>query len=164
VGGAGLWVWFLMMLRYLANEMHLIKLKIKLKSAVCERQSIKTYRNLQIQGNPMNSVTNQLSDIFGGNSGNGLEGYIKSLSPEAIAQLSRPESDVVQLMERSIVSSLGMLPGQHFDVTVTTNRDSLAQLLASAMIHGYFLHNAQQRMTLEHSLPNISSEPATSES
>ncbi len=107
----------------------------------------------------MNSVSNQTQDFFGNSSsGNGLESYIKSLGPEAIAQLSRPEADVVKLMERNILGALGTLPGQAFDITVSTSRESLAQLLASAMMHGYFLRNAQQRMALEQALPNASVE------
>ncbi|HHP7245650.1 MAG TPA: DUF760 domain-containing protein [Elainellaceae cyanobacterium] len=104
----------------------------------------------------MNNLSNQMSNLFDGNNQDkSLERYIRSLSPEAIAQLSRPEPDVANLMERNIVGSLGALPGQNFDVAITTSRESLAQLLASAMMHGYFLRNAQQRMTLEKALPAL---------
>jgi hypothetical protein len=108
----------------------------------------------------MNSLSQQTQDFFGNSGdGNSLEGYIKSLSPEAIAQLSRPEDNVAKLMERNILGALGTLPGQAFGVTVTTSRESLAQLLASAMVHGYFLRNAEQRMTLEQALPTASADP-----
>jgi hypothetical protein len=43
-----------------------------------------------------------------------------------------------------------MLPGESFNVQVTTDRDNLAGLLASAMMTGYFLRQMEQRMQLEH--------------
>jgi hypothetical protein len=85
--------------------------------------------------------------------GNQFWHYVQSLSPEAIAQLSRPSSpEVFQAMERNIIGLLGALPSEHFNVTVTTSREDLGRLLASAMMSGYFLRNAEQRMTLEKSL------------
>jgi hypothetical protein len=55
-------------------------------------------------------------------------------------------------MERNIIGLLGGLPSEHFDVTVTTSREHLGRLLASAMMSGYFLRNAEQRMQFERSL------------
>lgn len=55
-------------------------------------------------------------------------------------------------MERSLVEMFGNLPSEHFGVTITTSRENLGQLLASAMINGYFLRNAEQRMAFEKSL------------
>ena len=78
--------------------------------------------------------------------------YVQSLNPEVIAQLSKPSTSAVQVMERNIVGMLGTLPPQHFDVTITTNREHLGRLLASAMMSGYFLRNAEQRMGFEQSL------------
>jgi hypothetical protein len=37
-------------------------------------------------------------------------------------------------------------------IQVTTDRDNLAGLLASAMMTGYFLRQMEQRMELEHNL------------
>lgn len=75
------------------------------------------------------------------------------MSPEAVAQLSKPGSgEVLQVMERNIIGLLGGLPAEHFDVTVTTSREHLGRLLASAMMSGYFLRNAEQRMHFEHAL------------
>jgi hypothetical protein len=45
-----------------------------------------------------------------------------------------------------------MLPGEHFEVKVTANRDNLANLLASAMMTGYFLRQMEQRKELEETL------------
>lgn len=95
-------------------------------------------------------------------SGNWLWQYVQSLSPETVAQLSRPSSpEVFQVMESNIMGLLGNLPSEHFDVTITTNREHLGRLLASAMMSGYFLRNAEQRMAFEKSLQ--SAESTTSE-
>jgi hypothetical protein len=79
--------------------------------------------------------------------------YVQSLNPDTIAHLSRPTSpEVMQVMERNIIGLLGGLPGDGFDVAITTNRDSLGRLLASAMMSGYFLRNAEQRLAFDKAL------------
>lgn len=92
--------------------------------------------------------------------GEGLWDYVQTLTPETIAQLSKPEShEVFQVMERNIIGLLGNLPSEHFGITVSTSREHLGRLLASAMMSGYFLRNAEQRMGFEqsfHSLPSFS--------
>jgi hypothetical protein len=86
-------------------------------------------------------------------SGNALLDYVQAMSPDAIAQLSRPVSpEVMQVMEHNIMGLLGGLPSQHFDITVTTSREHLGRLLASAMMSGYFLRGAEQRLAFEESL------------
>ena len=64
----------------------------------------------------------------------------------------KENEQAVQVMERNIVGMLGGLPPEHFGVTITTSRENLGRLLASAMISGYFLHSAEQRMDFEKSL------------
>ncbi|GBD52803.1 DUF760 domain-containing protein [Microcystis aeruginosa NIES-298] len=84
--------------------------------------------------------------------------YVQTLSPETIAQLSKPESqEVFQVMERNIIGLLGNLPSEHFGVTISTSREHLGRLLASAMMSGYFLRNAEQRMNFEKSLASLQS-------
>jgi len=84
--------------------------------------------------------------------------YVHSMSPETISQLSNPAStEVQQMMEHNIIGLLGGLPSQHFDVEITTNRESLGRLLASAMMSGYFLRGAEQRMAFEDSLMSAES-------
>jgi hypothetical protein len=104
----------------------------------------------------VSNTSNQVSEFFeGGESeaANLLWQYVQSLSPETVTQLSRPASaEVFQVMERNIVGLLGNLPSEHFNVNVTTNRENLGRLLASAMVSGYFLRNAEQRMGFEKSL------------
>ena len=106
----------------------------------------------------MNNISNQSSEFFDSEaeSSNLLWQYVQSMSPETITQLSKPMSaEVFQVIERNIVGLLGNLPSEHFGVTVTTNRENLGRLMASAMISGYFLRNAEQRMTFEKSLQGV---------
>ena len=102
----------------------------------------------------MSNQSNQISEFFDGESetGNTLWHYVQSLHPETINQLSKPNStEVFQVMERNIVGLLGSLPPEHFSVNISTSRENLGRLLASAMISGYFLRNAEQRMDFEKS-------------
>ena len=87
---------------------------------------------------------------------NQLWQYVQSLSSETISQLSKPDSqDVFQVMEKNIIGLLGNLPSEHFEVSINTNREHLGRLLASAMMSGYFIRNAEQRMVFENSLKTI---------
>jgi hypothetical protein len=107
----------------------------------------------------VNNASNNVPEFFEGNGdSNLLWQYVQSMSPETIARLSKPMStEVFQVMERNIVGLLGNLPSEHFGVTVNTSRENLGRLLASAMISGYFLRNAEQRMVFEKSLPTAES-------
>ena len=108
----------------------------------------------------MNTESNRSQDFFNGTteSGESLWQYVQSLHPDTIAQLSKPQSnEVFQVMERNIIGLLGNLPPDNFGVTISTNRDNLGRLLASAMMSGYFLRNAEQRLNFEKSLQGIDS-------
>jgi hypothetical protein len=84
---------------------------------------------------------------------NNLWQYVQALSPETISQLSRPQSsEVFGVIERNIIGLLGGLPSEHFDVQINTSREHLGRLLASAMMSGYFLRGAEQRMNFEKTL------------
>lgn len=84
---------------------------------------------------------------------NSLWHYVQSLSPEIVTQLSQPESkEVFQIIEHNITGLLGNMPQENFDVEINTSRENLGRLLASAMMSGYFLRNAEQRMGFEESL------------
>lgn len=103
----------------------------------------------------MNTPSKQNAGFLGreGESTNSLLQYMQSMSPEAIAQLSKPASpEVFQVMEHNIIGMLGHLPSENFDVTVTTSREHLGRLIASAMMNGYFLRNLEQRMQFEQAL------------
>lgn len=100
----------------------------------------------------MSNPSHRISEFFNSDSetANPLWQYLKSLSPETINQLSKPSSpEVFQVMERNIAGLLGNLPSEHFGVSITTSRENLGRLLASAMLGGYFLRNAEQRMNFE---------------
>ena len=95
-------------------------------------------------------------DAEGGEGNNLLWQYVQSMSPDTISQLSKPgSSEVFQVMERNIIGLLGNLPSEHFAMSVTTSREHLGRLLASAMISGYFLRNAEQRMAFEKSVEQM---------
>ncbi len=102
----------------------------------------------------MTNESNRSQGYFGeGESGNGLWQYVQSLSQDTISQMSKPQSsEVFQVMERNIIGLLGNLPPEHFGVSVSTSREHLGRLLASAMMSGYFLRNAEQRMNFENTL------------
>jgi hypothetical protein len=102
----------------------------------------------------VNNKSDRVSEFFNGDSENNLLWqYVQSMSPETVAHLSKPtSSEVFQVMERNIVGLLGNLPSEHFGVSVSTSRENLGRLLASAMMSGYFLRNAEQRMVFEKSL------------
>jgi hypothetical protein len=110
----------------------------------------------------VNPESQRQQSLFGSDHeiGEGLWNYVQTLTPETIAQLSKPESqEVFQVMERNIIGLLGNLPSEHFGITVSTSREHLGRLLASAMMSGYFLRNAEQRMGFEqsfHSLQGVS--------
>ena len=100
----------------------------------------------------MANRNNNGSDLFEESSeeANLLWQYVQSMSPDTVSHLSKPTSqEVFQVMERNIVGLLGNIPSEQFNVNVTTSRENLGKLLASAMISGYFLRNAEQRMTFE---------------
>ncbi len=103
----------------------------------------------------MTNRNNHRSELFEESSEgvNLLWQYVQSMSPDTVSHLSKPNSqEVFQVMERNIIGLLGNLPSEQFNVSVTTSRENLGKLLASAMLSGYFLRNAEQRMTFENSL------------
>ena len=100
----------------------------------------------------MDDVTGKLPEFMDSRSAkeNALLSYVKTMDPETLTQLSRPTSaEVMQVMEHNVIGLLGGLPSQHFDVTLTTHRENLGRLLASAMMSGYFLRGAEQRLAFE---------------
>jgi hypothetical protein len=98
----------------------------------------------------MNNHHAAIANLFDANhNSNELWQYMQNLNADTANQLFRPSTEAAQVMEGQIISLLGGLPPQHFDVRVSTTREQLGQLLASAMMGGYFLHKAEQRMALE---------------
>jgi hypothetical protein len=75
--------------------------------------------------------------------------YLQSLDSETAIRLSQPSQEAAQIIESNIVQMLGGLPPEDFAVMITTSRENLGRLLASAMLSGYFIHNVEQRLELE---------------
>ncbi|MBD2343108.1 DUF760 domain-containing protein [Anabaena subtropica] len=93
---------------------------------------------------------------------NGLWEYVQSMSPQTVTQLSKPgSSEVLQLIQRAVMATLGNLPREQFNTNITTSREELGQLLGSAMVDGYFLRNVEQRLELEKSFLPPGNEKAT---
>ncbi|MDJ0736217.1 MAG: DUF760 domain-containing protein [Nostocaceae cyanobacterium] len=103
-----------------------------------------------------NHQNNHQNPSFYGNELNGensLLQYVKSMHPETISQLSQPVSpDTLQLIIITVANKLNQLTPQQFNGLISTNRDSLGKLLGEAMVDGYFLRNAEQRMEFEKTL------------
>ncbi|HAX76252.1 MAG TPA: hypothetical protein DCY88_10535 [Cyanobacteria bacterium UBA11372] len=84
---------------------------------------------------------------------NPLLKYLQHQSPEVLARVAKSVSpEIKQIISHNVQGLVGMLPGEHFNVQITTDRENLAGLLASAMMTGYFLRQMEQRMQLEESL------------
>ncbi|ABA22029.1 DUF760 domain-containing protein [Anabaena sp. FACHB-709] len=95
--------------------------------------------------------TNQiLSDHFGEHP-NQLLKYLQHQSPEVLARVAQSVSpEIKQIISQNVQGLVGMLPAENFNVQITTDKENLAGLLASAMMTGYFLRQMEQRMQLDH--------------
>ncbi|MBD2329881.1 DUF760 domain-containing protein [Alkalinema sp. FACHB-956] len=81
---------------------------------------------------------------------NALLRYLQHQPPEVLERVARSVSpQVKQIISHNVQGLLGVLPSEGFQVKVTTDRENLAGLLASAMLTGYFLRQMEQRMELE---------------
>ncbi len=121
---------------------------------VSQKFGIYLLKNNYLGGDRVTQEKFSTDNLYGdGKSGaNLLWQYVKSLNPETIALLSKPNSqEVLQLMERNIAGLLGNLPSEQYGIKIDTTRENLSKLLVSAMMSGYFLRNAEQRMDLEKS-------------
>jgi hypothetical protein len=84
---------------------------------------------------------------------NALLKYLQHQPPEVLERVARSVSPQVrQVISHNVQGLVGVLPNEHFQVRVTTDRDNLAGMLASAMLTGYFLRQMEQRMELETSI------------
>ncbi|TRT85901.1 MAG: DUF760 domain-containing protein [Microcystis aeruginosa Ma_AC_P_19900807_S299] len=73
---------------------------------------------------------------------NCLMQYLQQQHPET-------SSEIKDIISQNVKGLLGMLPSEDFAVQITTDRENLANLLASAMMTGYFLGQVEKRHHLE---------------
>ena len=93
------------------------------------------------------------TDNNDGQEGNALIQYLQEQSPDVLQRVAKSASPEIQdIIRHNVQGLLGMLPGEQFEVKVTSSRDNFASLLASAMMTGYFLKQMEQRKELEESL------------
>jgi hypothetical protein len=84
---------------------------------------------------------------------NTLMQYLQKQHPEMLSRIAQSASpEIKQIISNNVRGLLGMLPMDDFNIHITTDRENLATLLASAMMTGYFLRQMEQRMNLEVSL------------
>ena len=89
---------------------------------------------------------------------NTLVEYLQNQHPETlerVAQSATPE--VREIITHNIQGLLGVLPTEDFNVQIVTDKQHLANLLASAMMTGYFLCQMEKRKDLEESITNTES-------
>ena len=88
-----------------------------------------------------------------GHDGNTLIQYLQEQPADVLQRVAKSASPEIQeIIRHNVQGLLGMLPGEQFEVKVTSTKDNLASLLASAMMTGYFLRQMEQRKELEESL------------
>jgi 23S rRNA G2069 N7-methylase RlmK/C1962 C5-methylase RlmI len=81
---------------------------------------------------------------------NPLMQYLQQQHPEVLARIAQSASpEIKQTIAQNVQGLVGMLPSEDFQVQITTDRENLAHLLASAMMTGYFLSQIEQRRNLE---------------
>ena len=84
-----------------------------------------------------------------------LNRYIQSQSAEDMARLAAEISpEIKQLVAANVQALLGHLPPQDFHTSISTSKENLQNLLASAMLTGYFMHAMEQRLAMETLLGN----------
>lgn len=76
--------------------------------------------------------------------------YLQQQNPEILEQVARSATaDIKQIISQNVRGLMGALPSEDFNVQISTDRENMAQLLASAMMTGYFLRQIEQRMELD---------------
>ncbi len=84
---------------------------------------------------------------------NELLNYLQHQPPEVLSRVAQSVSgEIKQIISHNVQGLVGVLPADGFNVQISTDRENLAGLLASAMMTGYFLRQMEQRMELETNL------------
>ena len=88
-----------------------------------------------------------------GHEANALIQYLQEQPADVLQRVAKSASPEIQeIIRHNVQGLLGMLPGEQFEVKITSSKDNLASLLASAMMTGYFLRQMEQRKQLEETL------------
>lgn len=102
---------------------------------------------------------------------NRLQKYIQSRSMDDMKQLvTQINPDVKRLVAANVQALVGYLPSSEFNTSIMCNKENLQNLLASAMLTGYFVHAMEYRMKMDElfekdvsSSPPVPPEPEVSE-
>lgn len=82
--------------------------------------------------------------------GNQLLAYLQHQSPDILARVAKSASpEIRDIISRNVQGLVGVLPAEGFNVQISTDRENMAGMLASAMMTGYFLRQMEQRMELD---------------
>ncbi len=93
------------------------------------------------------------TDNNDGQENNALIQYLQEQPADVLQRVAKSASPEIQeIIKHNVQGLLGMLPGEQFEVKITSSKDQFASLLASAMMTGYFLRQMEQRKELEESL------------
>ena len=81
---------------------------------------------------------------------NTLIQYLQEQHPETLAWVAQSASpEIKEIITQNIQGLVGMLPSEEFHIQISTDRENLGNLLASAMMTGYFLGQMENRKNLE---------------
>jgi hypothetical protein len=89
---------------------------------------------------------------------NTLIEYLQKQHPETLEMVAQSASpEIREIITHNVQGLIGMLPAEGFNVQIVTDRQNLANLLASAMMTGYFLCQMEKRKNLEQNLVDTDS-------
>ncbi|XP_068653164.1 uncharacterized protein [Aristolochia californica] len=84
-----------------------------------------------------------------------LANFLKQIEPLDNSVIAKGVSGAAKdSMKRTISTMLGLLPSDHFAVSITASKDPLHRLLSSSIITGYTLWNAEYRVSLMRNFEN----------
>jgi 23S rRNA G2069 N7-methylase RlmK/C1962 C5-methylase RlmI len=89
---------------------------------------------------------------------NTLIEYLQKQHPDTLEMIAKSASpEIREIINHNVQGLVGMLPAEGFNVQIMTDRQNLANLLASAMMTGYFLSQMEKRKDLEQNLADTES-------
>ena len=89
---------------------------------------------------------------------NTLVEYLQNQHPETLERVAQSATQEVRdIINHNVQGLIGVLPTEDFNVQIVTDKQHLANLLASAMMTGYFLCQMEKRKDLEESITNAES-------